>query len=202
MQRIPIIGLILGLLGLLVWLLGYWEPTARLEQCEQSPGLVESPVGGDFTLQSAQGPVSLADFRDQVVLLYFGYTWCPDICPTSLGLTSLALESLNPEELARVQSLFVSVDPARDTLTRLEEYAAYFHPKILGLTGTPEQLAETAGRYGAAYRKVAQVSESGYVVDHSADSYLIDPRGRLVEVIPHGTPPPELVALIRRHLAE
>ena len=200
MQRTLIIGFILGLLGLLVWLVGYWEPAAESTQCEQAPTLAEPPVGGDFTLDSAQGPVGLMDFRGQVVLLYFGYTWCPDICPTSLGLTSLALDDLNPAELARVQSLFVSVDPARDTLQRLKEYVAYFHPKILGLTGTPDRLAKVARQYGAAYRKVVQVSETGYVVDHSAETYLIDPRGRLVEVIPHGTTPQKLVGLIRRYL--
>jgi protein SCO1/2 len=200
MQRTLITGFILGLLGLLVWLVGYWEPAAELEQCEQAPTLAEAPVGGDFTLDSARGPVALEDFRGQVVLLYFGYTWCPDICPTSLGLTSLALDDLKPEELARVQSLFVSVDPTRDTVQRLKEYAAYFHPKILGLTGTPEQLGEVTRQYGAAFRKVVQVSETGYVVDHSAETYLIDPRGRLVEVIPHGTSPHRLVELIRHYL--
>jgi len=199
MQRTLIVGFILGLSGLLVWL-AYWEPAVPVEQCEQHPALAEAPVGGDFSLVSAQGEVGLQDFRDQVVLLYFGYTWCPDICPTSLGLTSLALESLTPTELSRVQSLFVSVDPERDTVLRLKDYAAYFHPRILGVTGTQEQVAEVAARYGAAYRKVVQVSESGYVVDHSADTYLVDPRGRLVEVIPHGTPPQKLVELIRRYL--
>jgi protein SCO1/2 len=200
MQRTLIIVFILGLLGLLVWLVGYWEPTAELEQCEQAPNLAEPPVGGDFTLDSAEGPVELQAFRNRVVLLYFGYTWCPDICPTSLGLTSLAMDSLSAEEQARVQSLFVSVDPERDTVEWLKEYAAYFHPNILGITGSPEQVAKVARQYGAAYRKVVQASETGYVMDHSADTYLIDPQGRLVEVIPHGTPPQELVELIRRYL--
>ena len=200
MQRTLIGGFILCLLGLLIWLLVYWQPTTQLPQCEQSPALAEPPVGGDFVLESARGPVDLKEFRDQVVLLYFGYTWCPDICPTSLGLTSIALDGLRPEELARVQGLFVSVDPDRDTVERLQEYAAYFHPRLLGLTGTPEQLAKVARQYGAAFRKVVQASETAYVVDHSAETYLIDPRGRLVEVIPHGTPPSELIRRIRRYL--
>ena len=200
MQRTLMIGLSLVLAGLLVWIGWFWQPIVPFERCEESPALAASPQGGDFTLDSAQGPVSLQDFRGQVVLLYFGYTWCPDICPTSLGFTSLALGTLSPEALSRVQSLFVSVDPERDSLARLKEYAAYFHPKILGLTGAPAELARAAKQYGAAYRKVAQVAEHGYAVDHSADTYLIDPMGRLVEVIPHGTPPPELVKLIRRYL--
>lgn len=200
MRRTLLVSAILVMTGLLVWLTWFWQPAPRLEQCEQTPSLAVPPVGGDFTLNSFRGPVRLSDFRNQVVLLYFGYTWCPDICPTSLGLTSLALESLTPEELARVQGLFVSVDPARDTLERLKAYGEYFHPKILGITGTPDEVAKVAKLYGAAYRKVVQVSEAGYVVDHSAETYLIDPQGTLVEVIPHGTPVQAMVALIRRYL--
>ncbi len=123
-----------------------------------------------------------------------------DICPTSLGLISLALESLTPAEISRVQSLFVSVDPERDSVERLKEFGEYFHPKILGITGVPDELAKVARLYGAAYRRVRQVSETGFSIDHSAETYLIDPRGKLVEVIPHGTPAREMVALIRHYL--
>ena len=95
-----------------------------------------APTGGDFTLQSATGPVTLKDYRGKVVLLYFGYTYCPDICPTSLTATAQALGQLAPAELARVQTLFVSVDPERDTPARLKDYGAFFHPSIIGVTGT------------------------------------------------------------------
>jgi len=200
MYRVLPVILILILGGLLAWLALLWEPAPDPELCETTPVLEAAPQGGDFTLQSAQGPVSLADFRGQVVLLYFGYTWCPDICPTNLGLTSLALESLTAEELARVQSLFVSVDPERDSPQRLAEYAEYFHPKILGLTGSLEQVTQVTRLFGAAFRKVEQPSAAEYVLDHSADTYLIDPTGRLAEILPHGASPEQIVIQIRRHL--
>ena len=142
MQRTLLLVFILILGGVLIWMSLLWEPAPDPELCALTPPLASAPVGGDFTLQSYRGPVELQDFRGQVVLLYFGYTWCPDICPTSLGLTSLALKALKPDELARVQSLFVSVDPERDTLEKLKNYGEYFHPKILGITGSPEAVAE------------------------------------------------------------
>jgi protein SCO1/2 len=115
-------------------------------------------------------------------------------------MTSLALEALEPTELERVQGLFVSVDPQRDTVERLKAYVEYFHPKILGLTGTPDEVAEVAQLYGAAYHRVQQASETDYVVDHSADTYLIDPMGRLVETLPHGAPAEQIVNQIRKYL--
>jgi protein SCO1 len=137
--------------------------------------LASPPQGGDFVLDSVNGPVALADLRGNVVLIYFGYTWCPDICPTNLVLIAGALKALTPEELERVRVLFVSVDPERDSVERLAEYSGYFHPEILGLTGTPEQIAEVAKLYGAAYRRTELAdSAMGYVVDHSAYSHLVD----------------------------
>jgi len=200
MQRSLLVVSILILASVLAWIPLFWQPEPDPEICEQTPALAKAPVGGDFTLHSYRGPIRLQDFQGQVVLLYFGYTWCPDICPTSLGLTSLALDALTPGELTRVQSLFISVDPERDTVERLKEYAEYFHTKILGITGSPVEVARVADLYGAAYRKVKQASETGYVVDHSADTYLINPSGDLVEVLPHGSPPEHVVAMIRKHL--
>ena len=159
------------------------------------------PEGGDFTLQSADGPVALVDFRGKVVLLYFGYTYCPDICPTSLAATAEALKELRPEELARVAVILVSVDPKRDTPARLKEYARFFHPVMVGVTGTPEEIAAVAKRYGVFYaeQKVATAGD-GYVVDHSADTYVVAPDGRLVGRIAHATAPEQVAAIIRKHL--
>jgi protein SCO1 len=155
-------------------------------------------TGGDFTLDSATGPVSLVELRDQVVLIYFGYTWCPDICPTNLAMIASALKALAPDELSRVRVLFVSVDPGRDDVQRLAKYAGYFHPNILGLTGTPEQLAEAAKHYGAYYRRVDQPdSAMGYMMDHTASTYVVDRQGRLVHTFDHATPSSQILAVIR-----
>ena len=189
---------IAGLLAALVLGLAiFWQPELP-ERPLPKPAL---PEGGDFTLQSADGPVSLKDFRGKLVLVYFGYTYCPDICPTSLAATAEGLKQLTPEELARVAMIFVSVDPKRDTPARLKEYVTFFHPAIVGVTGAPEEIATIAKRYGAFYaeQKVETAGE-GYVVDHSADTYVISTAGQLVGKIAHATPPDQVVETIRKHL--
>ena len=144
MQRSLLIAAIVLLVGVLVWLLNPWAPAIQPLGRHRALELAARPTGGDFRLQSAAGPVDLKNLRGRVVLIYFGYTWCPDICPTNLAFIAAALKSLAPEDLARVQVLFVSVDPERDDAQRLAQYTGYFHPQILGLTGTPEEIAETA----------------------------------------------------------
>lgn len=188
---IALLGLVLG------WVTWYWQPA---HQPHSAIPLAAAPTGGDFTLQSANGPVSLHDFRGKVVLVYFGYTFCPDICPTALAFTSQALDVLGKEELARTQVLFVSVDPERDTPEKLKEYGAFFHPNILGLTGTPEVIAATARQYGASYRKQDTGSAGGYVVDHSSSTYVVDSSGKLVATLQHGTAPAEVAKAIRAAL--
>jgi protein SCO1 len=201
MTRKRLIIVILLLTGLLAWLL-YWTPNGVDGDLggpkHRTLDLAAPPTGGDFVLESASGPIDLADLRGDVVLIYFGYTWCPDICPTNLVLIAGALKTLAPEELERVHVLFVSVDPERDSPERLAEYSDYFHPKILGLTGTPERIAAVAQLYGAAYRRTELPdSAMGYVVDHSAYSHLVDTQGRLVRNLDHATPSAEIVAAIR-----
>lgn len=183
---------------LLGWIIGFWTPPSDKPQI--APPLASAAVGGDFTLQSANGPVSLKDLRGKVVLVYFGYTFCPDICPTSLAFTAQALDILDKTELERTQVLFISVDPERDTLEKLKTYGAFFHPSILGLTGTPEEIAAVAKRYGASYRKQDTGSAGGYVVDHSSSTYVVDPKGKLVATLQHGTPPLEVAKAIRAAL--
>ena len=157
-------------------------------------------TGGDFTLTGKQGPVALHDFKGKLVLLYFGYTFCPDVCPTSMVVWSQVLNALSEEEQSHVQPIFISVDPERDTPERLAEYAPFFHPAIIGLSGTPEHLREIAARYGAFYARQENVSAGGYVIDHTAASFVIDADGRLVASIPHATPPDAFVAVLRQHL--
>ena len=195
-----ILTIIAGLLALVV--LGvalFWHP----EMPERPIPRAAIAAGGDFTLQSAAGPVSLKDYRGKLVLVYFGYTFCPDICPTSLAATAEGLKQLTPEEAARVAMIFISVDPKRDTPERLKEYAEFFHPAIVGATGTPEVIAEIAKRYGVFYaEQKVDTAGGGYVVDHSSDTFVIAPDGQLVAKIAHATPPDQVVAAIRKQLQQ
>ena len=193
----PLIAMIVIFTLLLVWAIVFWQPTAGKSGAHLPLGLAEAPKGGDFTLHSANGPLSLHDLKGKVVLLYFGYTFCPDICPTSLAFNSQALATLDKTELDKVQMLFVSVDPERATLDKLKAYTAYFHPSILGLSGTPEEIAKAAKLYGASYARQETGSAGGYVVDHSAYTYVIAPDGSLFKSLDHGTPPPQVVEAIR-----
>ena len=201
MQKSLLLGVIALLAGLLAWMLFGWQPVDQADHDHREMALKGAPKGGDFTLQGPAGPLSLADYRGQVVLLYFGYTWCPDICPTNLSLFSQVLNELSDEELARVQPIFVSVDPRRDTIERLKEYTEYFHPRLVGITGSEHQVAQTAALYGVAYRLVNPETEANYAVDHSADTYLIDPQGRLVDTLPHGSSPETLLEKLRTLLS-
>lgn len=169
----------------------FWKP---------APQTPAGAAGGDFVLQSADGPVDTAKLRGKLVLVYFGYTYCPDICPTSLSTTSQALETLTPVERAQVKLVFVSVDPERDTPARLKDYAAFFHANITGVTGSKDEIAAVARMFGASYARQETGSAAGYVMDHSAWTYVVAPDGRLVERIAHGATVEQTVAAIRKWL--
>ena len=195
-QRI-LLAIAILLAALVLGLAFFWQP----ELPERPLPVAAAPAGGDFTLQSASGPVALQDFRGKVVLVYFGYTYCPDICPTSLAATAEGLKLLSPEELARVVVIFVSVDPERDSPARLKEYGDFFHPAIVGVTGAADEVAAIARRYGVFYaeQKVATAG-GGYVVDHSSDTFIIAPDGVVVAKIAHATPPDQVAQAIRKYL--
>lgn len=164
--------------------------TGRLEAPKSGyPGL-----GGDFTLTSDAGPVSLSDFRGKAVLLYFGYTFCPDVCPTTLATLHAAMQELPAELRDRVQVIMISVDPERDTPKRTAEYARYFDPSFLGVTGSPQQIAAVLKQYRAIAVKVPNEKDpEHYAVDHSAQTYLIGPDGGVVGLIPYGAAPARYV---------
>lgn len=153
-------------------------------------------AGGDFTLQSVNGPVSLSDFKGKVVALYFGYMSCPDICPTSLyGLTE-AIKQLSPEQAAKVQGIFVSVDFERDSPRALDIFVKGFNPTYIGVSAdNKEQIDKVARQYSVLYEKVAlEDSAMGYVIDHSSVIYLIDQRGLIQFYEPHQEDPAVIAA--------
>ena len=155
--------------------------------------LIQSPeVSPDITMVSHTGQLaSLSDFRGKWVFLYFGYTYCPDVCPATLAEIHNALEIIGPRA-EEVQVLMITVDPERDTPAALSQYLSHFGPNFLGLIGTPEQLADAAALYGVYYGKSESSEGAYYLMDHTASQMLIDPEGHLKLVYPFGTPGEDL----------
>lgn len=146
-----------------------------------SPEL-EPERGGDFTLLSNNGAVSLEQFRGKIVLLFFGFTSCPDICPIALSVISRVLNQLTAEERDQVNALFVSLDPGRDTPELLQKYSAYFHPNIIGVTDRLERINQVTGKYGIVFEKKAMSSSPiGYVISHSPDILVVNRKGQLLK---------------------
>jgi protein SCO1/2 len=164
---------------------------------DQNASQMQYPKGGDFTLHSGDNAVSLSDYDDKIRFIFFGYTSCPDICPTALAFISSSLKQLTPEELEQIKVFFISVDPERDTPQKLADYTKYFHPKILGITGSKAELDKVVKQYGAAYRKVESDSAMGYLVDHSASVYVVGKKGNIVDMLPHGLPVEAITKTIR-----
>jgi protein SCO1/2 len=135
-------------------------------------------IGGPFTLEDGAGkPVSDRDFRGKYMLVYFGYTFCPDVCPTTLAAVADAMDKLGPDA-AKVRPVFITVDPARDTPAVVGKYAAAFGPSITGLTGTPEEIASVAKEYRVYYAEHRTgPGPNEYSMDHSSVLYLMDPQG-------------------------
>jgi protein SCO1 len=138
-------------------------------------------IGGPFTLLDGNGQtVTDKDFRGKYMLVYFGYTFCPDVCPTTLNAVADAMDKLGPAA-SRIQPLFITVDPKRDTPAVVKQYAAAFGPKIEGLTGTPEEIAEVAKEYRVYYAEHRTGSgPNDYSMDHSSVLYLMGPNGDFV----------------------
>ena len=159
-------------------------------------------LGGDFTLASAHGPVSLSDYRNKVVMLFFGYTSCPDVCPTDLARMSAVFDQLSDTETQRVVGMFVSVDTDRDTPEHATQYAAFFHKRIMGLSGSAEAVAAVAKQYYVLYQRVdTEDSALGYTLDHSATTYLIGPQGKVRDLVRHRVEAQEMAEAVRTVLA-
>ena len=158
------------------------------------------PVGGPFELSDPAGArVALADFRGKLVLVYFGFASCPDVCPTDLALIAQALRELD-RSADEVQPIFVGLDPERDTPEVLREYVAAFHPRLLALTGTPEEVRRVATAYKVFFEKVAFPGGNGYTIDHTAYTFLLDRNGEFLILFPPGTNAERIAFMLREQM--
>ena len=178
-RRGAIISLLLALL------LGACGQSAPAED----PPLAGARLGGAFSMTDQNGRrVTERSWPGKYTLVYFGYTFCPDVCPVDMRVLGAGLrkfEESDPARGAKVQPLFVSVDPARDTPQVLREFTANFHPRLIGLTGTPDELARMARAYGASYMRQDGVTPGSYLMDHTRNAILYDPDGHPLAMIPY-----------------
>lgn len=160
-----------------------------------------SEYGGEFTLQSDKGEVSLSDFRGKVVVMYFGFMNCQEACPVSLTKMRRAFKRLNQEELNNVQGILVSIDPKRDTPEDLAAFAKNYHANVIGLVDNKQVIDKMVAQYGGmADMAVLDGNSVNYQVDHSSRLYMIDKQGKLLTTMSYSTTPAELVAKIRQML--
>lgn len=166
----------------------------------------EATIGGPFTLVTHEGEtVTNEDFKGRPLLIYFGFTYCPDICPMSLQSLAAALDEMPERQAERFQSVLITIDPERDTPEHLARYvdSPAFPDGLIGLTGTPEQIAEAARAYRVYYAKVEDDGTmADYLMDHTSLIYLMDSEGEFVDVFAHGTTPAQIAARLQRFLRE
>jgi len=166
------------------------------------PPLKGATLGGPFTLTDHRGRrVSDRDFAGRYRLVYFGFTFCPDVCPVDLqtiGAGLRSFESSDPDRAAKVQPIFISVDPARDTPVVLREYVAAFHPRLIGLTGSDAEIERIARAYGVYYRRGEPAAGDNYLVDHARMAILYGPRGEPIAIVPHDRGPEGVAAELDR----
>jgi protein SCO1/2 len=166
----------------------------------QASGESSASIGGPFTLIDQDGrTVTDSDFRGRWLLVYFGFTYCPDICPTSLARNGDAVTLLG-EKGNKVLPVLITVDPERDTPQNLKEYLRSFHPQTVGLTGTPEQIAAVAREYRVYYAKALPSEGDDYLMDHSSFTYLIGPDGRFVQFFRHQASAQEVADFLNERL--
>ncbi|MCF8880973.1 SCO family protein [Hyphobacterium sp. SN044] len=191
-QPVWIYALLAGL-AVLVLMFGILMLTGTRDSAPIVRSSGQAQIGGPFTLVNQDGEtVTDEDFRGKAMLIYFGFTYCPDICPFSLQTMDAALAQLDEAERALVQPILISVDPRRDTPEALAAYVQSdaFPDGLIGLTGTPEQVAQVAGEYRVIYRETEEGQEDeSYLVDHTSFIYLMDFEGEFVTVFSHGHTP-------------
>ena len=179
------------------------DTTALGPKPETVKSATNAAIGGPFSLVDEEGKiVTDIDFRGQYLLVYFGYTYCPDVCHTSLQNIADALGQMG-DQAAKITPIFISIDPGRDTPEHLKEYASFFHPRLRALTGKPDQIAAVAKAYRVYYARVKEENPApeGYLMDHSSAIYLMGPDGIFQSSFPHGTDPETLAERIRKFLS-
>ena len=173
----------LAVLAVTMVLAGCGEKSSS--QTFQNVDITGAAFAKDFALLDHTGkPRTMADFRGKVVVMFFGFTQCPDVCPTTMANMAAVMKALGPRA-DQVQVLFVTVDPERDTQELLAQYVPTFDPRFLGLYGTPEQTATVAKEFKIFYAKVPGSDAANYSVDHTAASYIFDKNGKVRLMVPH-----------------
>ncbi len=162
--------------------------------CDTQPGVPAEPplagatIGGEFELVNTQGKtVRWADFEGKYRIVYFGYAYCPDVCPTDVQRTIQGLQQFGatePELAAKVQPIFISVDPERDTPEVIDEFTSAFSDDLIGLTGTPEQIAAAAATFAVYYKKLEETAPGTYLMDHARTVILFGPKGEPIALLP------------------
>jgi protein SCO1/2 len=159
-----------------------------------------TPIGGPFTLTDQQGrTVDDNDFRGKLMLVYFGYTYCPDVCPTTLTMMMQLYAGLTPDQQAQITPIFVTVDPERDSVAQMSQYVTSFSPALIGLTGSPDQVAAIERGYHVYARKAG--SGTDYTMDHSSILYLMGKDGRFLRHFNGDTKPEEIAEGLKKALA-
>ena len=166
------------------------------------PQLERYEIGGEFELTNQRGErMRLSDFAGRALVMFFGYTFCPDVCPATLARVREVKAALPPEDAARFTGVLVSVDPARDSPQRLGQYVEFFDPAFVALTGSEDELEDVARRYGARFMIPEGQPEDSYLVNHSSIAYLIDPAGH-VRALYYGDEPIDAIASNVRQVLE
>ncbi|MBL8671660.1 MAG: SCO family protein [Alphaproteobacteria bacterium] len=192
-------ALVIGAAILITWAVLRADRPAAVSGIVESVGVAQ--IGGPFALVDHTGKARTeADFRGKYMLVFFGFTHCPDVCPTGLATVAQALEEVGP--LAdRIVPAFVSVDPERDTPELLGGYVTAFSPRFVGLTGTPEQVAQAAKAYRVIYKKIDVRAPDAYNMMHSALFYLMGPDGKFVTHFGSGTSASQMATGLKKHVA-
>ena len=192
-------GILIGVAGWLLWPRHLEEPSASALMDAVMWGT--EPVGGPFALIDHTGqPRTDADFRGKLLLIYFGFTYCSDVCPTDLQAIATALDRLGPEGEA-VQPLFITIDPERDTPEQLQAHMALFHPRLVGLTGDANRIRQVARAYKVYVGKSEPAKRISSDIDHSGFIFLVDAGGKYIGFLPPGTSADRMAEAVRRQLA-